>query len=110
MPLIQFIFTNERISLENLGDGRHVVKVTPSKTKILAYIVDGKVTRYEAEDKMGNRQPLLSISQDIPDRSLIPGVFGDGFCQVCTYDAVYDSILCYTLIECPPSDTMILDH
>ncbi len=44
-----FHFTNERISYErnssqNLADGRHVMKVSPGRTKILANIVKGKIT------------------------------------------------------------------
>ena len=56
-----FNFTNETISVENLDDGSHVVKVGPDGTKILAYIVNGKLARYTAEDTTGNRKALLSI-------------------------------------------------
>src|SRR5258706_13985849 len=51
-----FTFTNERMPSENLVDGRQVVKVTPGGTKILANIVDGKITYYEAEDNTGNQR------------------------------------------------------
>ena len=38
-----FTFSDETISIENLDDGSHVVKVGRDGTKILAYIVDGKL-------------------------------------------------------------------
>ena len=44
-----FTFTTERISSENQVDGRHALKVTPSGTKILAHITNGKITQYEAD-------------------------------------------------------------
>jgi hypothetical protein len=99
-----FNFTDERISLENLGDGRHVVKLTPGGTKILAYISDGKVTRYEAEDSMGNRQTLFSISLDMPDSRVVSTGFipGTELCQVCVYEEAFDSVICYGVLECPP--------
>ena len=93
-----FNFTNERISVENLRDGRHVVKETPGGTKILAYVSDGAVVRYEAEDSAGNRQQLLGISPDSSDAEMTP----DGLCEVCTYDATFDTVFCYTVLECPP--------
>lgn len=97
-----FTFTYEMIDLEGLGEGRHVVKVTPGGAKILAHILDGKVTRYEAEDSTGNRQALFMISQDIPQLQVIPGLPGDRFCHVCTYDEVAGAPICFDLIECPP--------
>jgi hypothetical protein len=95
-----FTFTNERISSENRADGREVVKVTPGGTKILA-IVEGEITRYEAEDPTGNYRSLFSVSQIIPpDGHLVDiGVPGSQ-CWVCVDDADF-GVFCYD-IECPP--------
>lgn len=99
-----FTFTNERISSENRADGRHVVQVTPGGTKILASIVGGEITQYEAEDATGNYRSLFSVSQLIPPGSHIvdPGFPGttDSICWVCT-DDIDGSVFCYQ-IECPP--------
>jgi hypothetical protein len=93
-----FAYTNEKISVENLGDGRHVVKVTPGGAKIVAYISDGNVTRYEAEDAEGNRQSVLGITPESSDTHVSP----DGLCEVCTFDATFGIVFCYTVIDCPP--------
>ena len=45
-----FAQVDESISVQGLDDGRQVVKVTPGGAKIVAYVSDGKATRYEAED------------------------------------------------------------
>jgi len=73
-----FTFTNERISSEKRVNGRQVVQVTPGGTKILASIVDGEITQYEAEDSMGNYRSLFSVRQRIPPGSHIvdPGFPG----------------------------------
>jgi hypothetical protein len=100
-----FTFTHERISSENRNDGRQVVKVTPGGTKILASIVDGEITHYEAEDSTGNYRPLFSISQLIPPGAHVegPGIPG-GTCWVCSDDADF-GLFCYD-IECPPPSNM----
>jgi hypothetical protein len=99
-----FTFTNERISSENLDNGRQVVKVTPGGTNILAYIVNGKITRYEAEDSTGNSRALFSISQSIPDGGHLvdtgfPFSSAAGDCWICSDDADF-GILCYQ-VWCP---------
>ena len=103
-----FNFTDEVISVENLDDGSHVVKVGPDGTRILAYIKDGKVARYAAEDATGNRKPLLSITQESSDpvttlagTEIIPGVNAGFACQICYFDANFGVIVCYG-VECPP--------
>ena len=93
-----FTFTNEMISVEDLDDGRHVVKTTPGGAKILAYVSDGKAARYEAEDANGDRQQLLVITPDSSDTHITP----DGFCEVCTFDEFAGSVICYTVLDCPP--------
>jgi hypothetical protein len=94
-----FNFTHEKISVEDLADGRHVVKTTPGGAKILAYVSDGKATRYEAEDPTGKRQQLLVVKPDSADVEVSP----DGSCMVCTFDGTFaGAVVCYSLIECPP--------
>jgi hypothetical protein len=96
-----FTFTHERISSENRADGRHVVQVTPGGTKILASIMNGEITHYEAEDSTGNYRPLFSVSQLIPPGGHIVDLGGPGSqCWVCTDDADF-GVFCYD-IECPP--------
>ena len=95
-----FTFTNERIASENRNDGRQIVKVTPGGTKILASIVDGEITHYEAEDSTGNYRSLFSVSQLIPTEGHIVDIGVPGSqCWVCTDDADF-GIFCYE-IECP---------
>ena len=93
-----FTFTNERISSENRVDGRQVVKVTPGGTKILASIVEGEITQYEAEDSTGNYRSLFSVSQFIPPGGHIVDL--GSLCWVCVDDADF-GVFCYD-IECPP--------
>ena len=98
-----FTFTNERTSSENRVDGRQVVKVTPGGTKILASIVEGEITQYEAEDSAGNYRPLFSVSQLIPPGGHIVDMGFPGSrvgCWVCV-DEIDGSVICYA-IECPP--------
>jgi hypothetical protein len=99
-----FNFMNETISVENLDDGSHVVKAGPDGTRILAYIVDGKVARYAAEDAEGNRKALLSIAQESSDSvtPIIPGEAAGFECQVCYHDEVAGAVVCYGVVECPP--------
>ena len=92
-----FNYTEESISVENLEDGRHVVKVTPGGAKILAYISDGEVTRYEAEDAEGNPQAVFGIMPS-SDSHLTP----DGLCEICTFDSTAGAVFCYTILDCPP--------
>jgi hypothetical protein len=100
-----FTFTNETISVENLDDGSHVVKVAPDGTRILAYIVDGKVARYAAEDSSGNRKPLLGITMESSDsfEPIFPGIEPVGIaCMICYDDPDAGAVVCYGAVECPP--------
>jgi hypothetical protein len=74
------------------------VKVTRGGAKILANVSEGKLTYYEAEDGSGNRQSLISIVPDSADAHVTP----DGFCEICTFDATFGSVFCYTVLDCPP--------
>jgi hypothetical protein len=98
MAEVTFNFSDEKLSVEALGDGRHVVKETPGGAKIVAYVSGGKATRYEAEDPTGKRQQLFVVHPDSADAQITP----DGFCMVCTFEADFSSVFCYTVIECPP--------
>jgi hypothetical protein len=89
---------DERISVQGLGNGRHVVKVTPGGARIVAYVSDGKATRFAAEAPDGKRQALFGIVPDSADT--IVGI--DGSCEVCTFDPDAGTVLCYPLLECPP--------
>lgn len=96
-------FTNERISSENRDDGRQVMKVTPGGTKILASIVDGEITQYEAEDATGNYRALFSFSKLIPLGGHLVDIGGPGSrvgCWICV-DDIGDSLFCYD-VPCPP--------
>ena len=62
-------FRLESFSSKDLADGRHVVKVSPRGTKILAYVEKGKVTRYEAEDSDGNPRSVFLVKESAPDAS-----------------------------------------
>jgi hypothetical protein len=99
-----FTFTNETISVENLDDGSHIVKVGPDGTRILAYIEDGKVARYAAEDSTGNRKRVLSISQESSDsvEPIIPGETAGIACMICYSDESAGAVVCYGAVECPP--------
>lgn len=94
-----FTFTEERISAENRDNGRQIMKVTPGGTKILAYILNGEITQYEAEDATGGRRTLFSVSQILPSGGHLVDTGGD-FCWVCVDDADF-GIFCYQ-VECPP--------
>ena len=83
-----FTFTNERMPSEHLGDGRQVVKVTPGGTKILATVVDGTITYYEAEDNTGNQRSLVFLRE----RQLVPGF--DDVCWICV-DDIGGGLFCY---------------
>lgn len=89
---------DEKISLTDLSDGRQVVMKTPGDVRIYAEVSNGEVTGFTAEDAAGERQSLLALVPDSADAHMSP----DGLCEVCTYDATFDSVMCYTLIECPP--------
>ncbi len=93
-----FHFTNERISYErnssqNLADGRHVMKVSPGGTKILANIVKGKITHYEAEDNAGNQRSLFIVKERTPAPSDEKTTFSDT-CWICVDDG-FGSPICY---------------
>lgn len=90
---------DERISVAALSDGRHLVMQTPGKVQIYVTVLNGVAAGFEAEDVAGERQGLFTIVPDSADAHLSP----DGLCEVCTYDATFDSVFCYTLIECPPT-------
>jgi hypothetical protein len=62
-------FRLESFSSEKLTDGRHVVKESPGGTKILAYVENGKITRYEAEDSSGNPRSVFLVKQSTPATS-----------------------------------------
>ena len=49
----------ESFSSENLLDGRRVVRESPQGTRTLAYVENGKITRYEAEGSSGNSRPVF---------------------------------------------------
>jgi hypothetical protein len=97
-----FTLANETISAEKLDDGSHVVKEGPDGTKILAYIENGELARYTAEDSEGNRKPLLSIARDIPGEgdTVIP--VDSGSCMICYFDKSIGAVFCYTS-KCPAS-------
>jgi hypothetical protein len=99
-----FNFADETISVENLDDGSHVVKVGPDGTRILAYIVDGKLARYAAEDATGNRKSMLSITQESSDsvQPIIPGETAGLACMICYHDENIGAEVCYGVVECPP--------
>jgi hypothetical protein len=59
-------FHLDSFSSENLPDGRQVVKESPEGTKILAYVENGKITRYEAEDSSGNPRSVFLMKQSEP--------------------------------------------
>ena len=92
------------ISAENLDDGTHVVKVTPDGTKILAYIVDGRVARYAAEDSSGNHKQLLGITTASSDsfKPIFPDVTEGIACMICYHDESAGAVVCYGTVECPP--------
>jgi hypothetical protein len=99
-----FNFTDETISVESLEDGSHVVKVGPDGTRIMAYIVDGKLARYAAEDATGKRKSLLSITQESSDsvQPIIPGETAGFSCMICYHDETAGAEVCYGVVECPP--------
>ncbi len=98
-----FNFTNERISYErissqNLADGRHVVKVTSEGLKILANIVDGQITSYEAEDNAGNQRSLFMIRERTPapggETTTFSSVIPSDTCWICV-DSGFGSPICF---------------
>ena len=100
----KFNFSDERISSENLTDGCHVVKVTPSGTKLLAYVVDGKITRYEAGEEAGN-QPLVFSVSVTTDKGQIFGM-GSG-CFTCIDEGGDIGVVCFDVPCPPPSPEMV---
>ncbi|WP_141842624.1 hypothetical protein [Humibacillus xanthopallidus] len=59
-------FRLESFSSEDLPDGLQVVKESPEGTKILAYVENGRITRYEAEDSSGNPRSVFLMKQSAP--------------------------------------------
>src|SRR5215472_6722688 len=93
----KLLFTGERISSQDLTNGRNVVKVTPGGTKILAVIEDGKFTHYEAEDDAGNQRPLSIVrvtAQAPSEEKAALFALQDDLCWICVDDGV-GSPLCY---------------
>lgn len=98
-----FNFTNERISAErisseHLADGRHVVKVTPEGVKILATIVKGKITSYEAEDDAGYQRSLFIVRERTPaprgETTTFESPIPSDLCWICV-DSGFGSPICY---------------
>jgi hypothetical protein len=82
-------FRLESFSSENLPDGRQVVKESPEGTKILAYVENGKITRYEAEDSSGNSRSVFLMKQSAPAVSASLDLPFDGIWDwVCVLDDV----------------------
>jgi hypothetical protein len=98
MAEVTFNISDDKISVADLGDGRHVVMETPGGATIVAYVSDGKASRYEAADPTGQRQQLFVVRPDSADARITP----DGFCMVCTFEADFSSVFCTTVVECPP--------
>jgi hypothetical protein len=99
-----FVFADEAISVESRDDGSHVVKMTPDGTKIMAYVVNGKVARYTAEDSSGKSKPLLGITAESSDsyKLIFPGVTEGIACMICYHDEAAGAVVCYGAVECPP--------
>lgn len=98
MVEMTFNFSDDKVSVEALSDGRHVVMETPGGAKIFAYVSGGKASRYEAEDPTGNRQQLFVVHPDSADERITP----DGLCMVCTFETDSASVICVPVIDCPP--------
>jgi len=56
-------FRLDSFSSEKLVDGCQVVAQSPQGTKILAYVENGKIVGYEAEDSSGNPRPVFLVKQ-----------------------------------------------
>ena len=67
--------------LSTLSDGRHVMKVTPLGTKILAHVAEGKITKYEAEDDAGKPLTIFSVTETRPDSKTISSFAR--YCRIC---------------------------
>lgn len=91
-----FNFMNERISSQNYADGRHIVKTTPEGVNILANIVDGKVTSYEAEDLVGKQCSLFIVKEKTPVSAGEVTTFSSvsDTCWICV-DSGFGSPICY---------------
>jgi hypothetical protein len=60
----------ESFPAENPPDGRPVVRDRPQGTRILAYVENGKITRYEAADSSGNSRPVFLMKQSQATQSM----------------------------------------
>lgn len=56
-------FRLDSFSSEKLADGRQVVAQSPQGTKILAYVENGKIAGYEAEDSSGDPRPVFLVKR-----------------------------------------------
>jgi hypothetical protein len=85
-----FHFLDESLFEENdlhtLPNGRHVMKVTPLSTKILAHVTEGKVTKYEAEDDAGNPLTIFSVTETRPIISSMDASSSTTYCRICYID------------------------
>lgn len=90
-------FRLESFSSADLPGGRHVVGESPEGTKILAYVEDGRISRYEAEDSGGNPRsvflmqqsaPAVSVSLDLPLSDIVDWVCVlDDVMPYCVHDS-----------------------
>lgn len=78
----------EENHLSTLPNGRHVMKVTPTGSKILAHVAEGKITKYDIEDAAGKPLPVLFMTETIPeDEETDIDVLGITTCRVCEIGA-----------------------
>ena len=103
-------FQLESFSSANFTDGRQVVKVSPGGTKILAYVENGKVTRYEAEDSTGNSRSVYLVKESVPDTSenRMSASFDLPFPGIWDWVCVLDDVMMYCVHDSgvPPASTL----
>jgi hypothetical protein len=90
-------FRLESFSSKDLTDGRHVVKVSPGGTKILAYVENGKIARYEAQDSAGNPRSVLLVKESAPGapENLSGASFELPFSGIWDWVCVFDDVMMY---------------